>query len=429
MTKQIPKIKDYPVITLNVTDIKKDPSNPNNMRLEQINGLEKSIVNFGRLKYIVVDQDNILIDGEHRLEVEKANGTTKVQVIQVPVKNEIERKMMRETLNQLHGDYDKQKQSSELLAIFENQKLDELAELLGKPREEFENLITRYNPEISFVKEEDESKLPSLFDTESFVKTGEIWQLGRHKLMCGDSTNKDDVSILMNGKKADMVFTDPPYYIMGTSTGFTDEHVDDSMVRPFFQSVLECISNNIDYTCHAYICCNWRSYPSYYTVNRNFELIPRNLIVWSKPNMRLGGYYSSSHELLFFVEKIRKRQKLKGEDEQRLRRKLGVDDEKSKRVNGESNVWVINMEVSQTTRIHMAMKPLSLSKKAITLSSDINNIVLDPFMGSGNTLITCEQTNRICYGMEIDEHYCSVIIRRWEEYTNRKAEKISNKGE
>jgi ParB-like chromosome segregation protein Spo0J len=139
------QIKDYPVIELNVNDIKKDPTNPNTMTLEQERGLEKSIVKFGRLKHIVVDQDNVLIDGEHRLEVEKANGTEKVNVIQVNVKDEIERKMMRETLNKLHGNYDKEKESNELLQIFENQKLDELAELLGQQKDDLIAHIERYH--------------------------------------------------------------------------------------------------------------------------------------------------------------------------------------------------------------------------------------------------------------------------------------------
>ena len=181
------------------------------MTLEQERGLEKSIVKFGSLKHIVVDQNNVLIDGEHRLEVEKANGTANVKVIQVNVKDEIERKMMRETLNKLHGTYNKEKESSELLQIFENQRLDELAELLAQPKQELENLISRYNPDIHFEREEDESKLPSLYDTEQFVKKGEIWRLGKHYLMCGDCTNKDDVKKLMNDKTAEMVFTDPPY--------------------------------------------------------------------------------------------------------------------------------------------------------------------------------------------------------------------------
>ena len=137
-------LKDFPIIELNIEDIRDDPTNPNVLTLEQQRGLEKSMMDFGRLKYIVVDQDNRVIDGTHRLEVEKAVGTKRIQVIQVNVKDEAERKLMRETLNLLHGTYDRTKQSEELLYLFENKRLDELAELLGKSNlEDFRQTISR----------------------------------------------------------------------------------------------------------------------------------------------------------------------------------------------------------------------------------------------------------------------------------------------
>jgi hypothetical protein len=191
------QIKDYPIIELDINEIKKDPTNPNVMTMEQTRGLEKSIINFGRLKHIVVDQDNVLIDGEHRLEVEKANGTQKVNVIQVEIKDEIDRKMMRETLNKLHGTYNKQKESSELLAIFEDQRLDELAELLAQPKQELEDLISLHNPATKFYREEDDTVLNSLYkNTEIFVKRGDIWQLGRHKILCEDVMDKENLKLL-----------------------------------------------------------------------------------------------------------------------------------------------------------------------------------------------------------------------------------------
>ena len=408
-------IKDYPIIELQVNDIKKDPNNPNVMTLEQMNGLEKSIIHFGRLKHIVVDQDNILIDGEHRLEVEKAIGTTKVNVIQVQVKDEIERKIIRETLNKLHGTYNKEKESNELLAIFENQRLDELAELLAQPKQELEELITKHHPETKFIREEDDAELPSLFkDTETFVKRGEMWQLGKHKILCEDSTNIENLDLLLEHKKADMIFTDPPYFILGSSTGFTTEHGDDSMVKPFFNNMLNSISYISKYNCHSYICCNWRSFPTLYqlTKTKKFELTPRNCIVWSKPNMRLGGYYSSSHEFIYFIEKLQ------------TQRGLSTQDSYSKRVNGDTNVWIHNTITNLSEKDHGAQKPIDVVKRALNNSSEENDLIVDPFLGSGSTLIACEQTNRICYGMEIDEHYCSVIIKRWENYTGLKAEKI-----
>lgn len=410
----VTEIKDYPVIELNVNDIKKDPTNPNEMTLEQSRGLEKSIIQFGRLKHIVVDQDNVLIDGEHRLEVEKANGTEKVNVIQVNVKDEIERKMMRETLNKLHGTYNKEKESSELLAIFEDKRLDELAELLAQPKQELEKLISQHNPETQFYREEDDTILNSLYkNIETFVKRGDIWQLGKHRLLCGDVMDKENLTLLMDSTQAGMVFTDPPYFIMGSSTGFTSDHGDDAMVKPFFDSILDSINQISSYNCHIYICCNWRSFPILYELSQNkkYELTHRNLIVWSKPNMRLGSYYSSSHEFIYFLEKIQKQ------------RGLSTQDSHTKRVNGDTNVWIHNTITDLSKKDHGAQKPIEVVTRAIKNSSKENELVVDLFLGSGSTLIACEQTQRICYGMEIDEYYCSVIIKRWENYTGLKAKK------
>ena len=408
--KEISEIKDYSVIEVDINDLKSDQSNPNVMTLEQMRGLEKSIMNFGRLAFIVVDQNLNVIDGAHRIEVEKAVGTEKVKVLQVQVKDDIEKKMMRETLNKLHGEYDKQKESSELLAIFEDNRLDEIAELLAQPKQDLEKLISKYNPQIKFEREEDSDRLPSLFDTNAFVKSGEIWKLGRHILMCGDSTENDNLDRLMNGKKADLVFTDPPYAIFGSSTGFV-KNKDDNMIRPFFRSLLRACKYVTNYAAHIYIFCNWRTYPTLELENRSVKLVPKNLIVWYKPNVQLGVVYQSQHEFIFVLA-----------HEEELNFHTQKSDSKVRKV-VDSNVWTLGVDTG-AIREHHAEKPIKLMERAIKNSSESNDLVCDLFLGSGSTLIACEQTNRICYGMEIDEHYCSVIIKRWELYTGQKAEKI-----
>jgi predicted transcriptional regulator len=141
-------MKDFPIIELNVDEIKPDPTNPNVLTLEQTRGLEKSMLKFGRLKYIVVDQDNFIVDGTHRLEIEKANGTEKVNVIQVTVKDEIDRKIMRETLNKLHGNYNKEKEAKELEIIMESDRLDELSELLGQQNGDLIALIEQQQQQL-----------------------------------------------------------------------------------------------------------------------------------------------------------------------------------------------------------------------------------------------------------------------------------------
>ena len=152
------EIKDYPIVELDINEIKKDPSNPNVMSLEQERGLEKSIIKFGRLKHIVIDQNNVLIDGEHRLEVEKANGTQMIQVIKVNVKDEIDRKIMRETLNKLHGTYNKEKEANELQTIMNSDRLDELTELLGQEKGDLIALIEQQqlkDSDFATIEEED----------------------------------------------------------------------------------------------------------------------------------------------------------------------------------------------------------------------------------------------------------------------------------
>ena len=409
-TKQ--NIKDYPVIEVNIDDLKEDKSNPNSMTLEQERGLEKSIISFGRLKHIVVDQDLNVIDGAHRLTVEKANGTQKVNVIQVTVKDEIERKMMRETLNKLHGTYNKEKESSELLAIFENHRLDELAELLAQPKEELENLISRYNPDIHFEREEDESKLPSLYDTESFVKKGEIWQLGRHRLMCGD--NQTDLKDFIKDIKVAQLNTDPPYAVDYASkneflnkfdkgnriqTGYVNDEKDldhRSMFNTIFRSIQFEDYNTI------YI---WSGGVKLHEIRMALEdsdITWGFYLVWVKNNHVLGQRdYQPKHEFCIYGWKG-----------------------KHKFYSG-FRTSVLEYDKPHSSRLHPTMKPIELISQTIKDGTQPNDIVLDVFGGSGSTLIACEQFQRRCYIMEIDEHYCSVIIKRWELYTNQKARKVN----
>lgn len=423
-TRQKIEIKDYPIITLNVNDIKKDPSNPNNMTLEQMNGLEKSLTKFGRMKYIVVDQNNILIDGEHRLEVEKANGTESLQVIQVPVDNEIDRKMMRETLNQLHGEYNKEKQSSELLAIFESRRLDELSELLAQPKQDFENLITRYNPDVTFVREEDDTKLPSLYDTEAFVKQGEIWQLGRHRLMCGDA-HTDILILLENNIKPDLLLTDPPYGINIVNP----ERSHLSSAHKFVDNDAKIGFGKVS---------NWgnkglvkaREYHKIINDDRKFN--PVFLFEYAKSIIIFGANHFANQlpnnpHWIVWDKKA----------------EIGADNNSFSDVElAWTNIDRLNSRIYRHLwsgllrkgdrktelhdRVHPTQKPVKLLADIIKDYTTENQTVLDPFLGSGSTLIAAEQTGRICYGLEIDSHYSSVICKRFYNYTGIEPIRLSD---
>ena len=238
---------------------------------------------------------------------------------------------------------------------------------------------------------------------------GSLQLKSRHRLLCGDSTKAEDVEQLMDGVLADAVFTDPPYAIYGSSSGIAADIADDKMVRPLFRSVVKTAAKVLKAFGHVYICCDWRSYASWWEVAKGSGLSVKNMIVWDKAS-GLGGMFANCHELIFFASHRPLRsgmtQKIRGE-----RMVMG------------SNIWRIN-RVSNTGEVkkeHNAQKPLQLVMNALNASTDPGELVVDFFAGSGTTLIACENAHRRCYSMEIDPAYCDVIVRRYEQSTGEKA--------
>lgn len=235
-----------------------------------------------------------------------------------------------------------------------------------------------------------EDEVPEQVETK--CKRGDIWQLGDHRLMCGDSTVITDVIKLMNGDDADLLFTDPPYNVAfnGRSGKFDvikNDNLTGAEFKEFihaFLSVLKIISPTT-----YYICCNW----AFYGILQ-LELKPKACIVWAKNVFGLGKGYRHQHEFILFDGFI------------------------DGSITDESDLWQIKKDVNYK---HPTQKPVALSARAIKNSSKSGQIVLDLFGGSGSTLIACEQLKRKCRMMELDPHYCDVIIKRWENLTGKKA--------
>lgn len=250
------------------------------------------------------------------------------------------------------------------------------------------------------------------------VKEGDLFQLGRHRLLCGDCTIKENIDLLMNGKKSDMVFTDPPYNVNYSSKNIFLNSIDkgnhiqmeiknDKMSDDYFYSFLLQVFNNMKNILNTYssyyICCSGISIDIFIQALKKNKFKYSSLIIWNKNNHVLGrSDYNYKHEPILYGWKDR-------------HRFYG---------NGffKTTVWDIVKPLKND--LHPTMKPIELIVNAILNSSLENMIVFDGFLGSGSTLIVCEHTNRICYGMEIEPHYCSVIINRWQKYTNKKAIKI-----
>lgn len=230
-------------------------------------------------------------------------------------------------------------------------------------------------------------------DVEPITKPGDLIILGEHRLLCGDSTKKEDVERLMGGQKADMAFTDPPYNIGYSNMDGSFRPIEnDKMDMDDFAKFLDRALSFLPKT--SYVCCNWQTYCSFFSSLNRVGLPVKSCIVWDKetPAQNLDRYYKA-HEFILYTGKF--------------------GGEKTLR----SDVWRLKREVS---KLHPTMKPIALIEMALQDNPDASN-VLDLFGGSGSTLIACEQLGRKCFMMEIDPRYCDVIVQRWESFTNKRA--------
>lgn len=253
------------------------------------------------------------------------------------------------------------------------------------------------------------------------VKPGEIWQLGEHKLMCGDSTDSASVALLMDGQKADMVFTDPPY---GVSIGDKNKALNsvqkagscteniandnisvDDLYPILVKAMTNCRENCKDCACYYVTSPQGGELALMMMMMKDAGLPVRHMLIWEKNSatFSLGRLdYDYQHEPIFYT---------------------WTKSHKNYR-NGEFRTTIWKYNKPRKCDLHPTMKPVELVANCIMDASIEGDIVLDMFGGSGSTLIACEQLNRKCYMMELTEHYCDVIINRWETLTGRKAVKI-----
>jgi DNA modification methylase len=245
-------------------------------------------------------------------------------------------------------------------------------------------------PVEKFEPQSDEDEVPEV--VHPITRKGDLWLLGRHRLLCGDSTMIDDVERLMGGEKADFLHTDPPYNI-AVSRGESIKN--DDLSRNEFQALVDGFASNAFAVCKPnaawLVWIGWREFGRMKETIENHKKVD-SCIVWKKESFGLGHAFRYQHELAVFSGKISARD--------------------------ESEVWEFKKDRSG---LHPTMKPVELCEKAINLCSNSGDAVLDMFAGSGGTLIACEKNNRRLYGMELDEKYCDVIVKRWEKYTGKQA--------
>ncbi|HBR20536.1 MAG: hypothetical protein UV78_C0046G0002 [Parcubacteria group bacterium GW2011_GWA2_43_17] len=390
---------------MKISEIKAYSGNPRD-NSGAIAAVAESIRQFGFKVPVIVDMNGTLIAGHTRILAARELGMTEVPAIRADDLTPEQVKAFRIADNKLH---ELSKWDYELLPIelAQLQEMDFDLGVLGFDEDELAKLLGQE------VKEglTDPDDVPAPPD-EAITKPGDIWVLGDHRLMCGDSTKKEDVTRLMNGQLADMVFTDPPYnvaYVGGTDDAMTIKN--DSMsakdyekfMDEFFARYRQSIKPAASlYICHA---SQWQLETELSIRRAGFEV--RNPIIWVK-NCGAFGFarYKFQHEPIFYCH-----------------------------IAGQSDSWygdltqttVWNEKKPSANRLHPTMKPVEIVHRALVNSSKAGDLVLDLFMGSGTTLIACEQTGRRSYGMELDPIYCDVIVKRYEEFTGGKAVLINDK--
>lgn len=366
----------------------------------QIAQIASSIREWGWTTPILVDEDGTVLAGHGRLAAARQLQMHDVPVIIASGWSDAKRRayILADNKLALNSGWNDQILALELADIGNDFDL----KLVGFTSDEVAALTPeQVKPELT-----DDDAVPDVPE-QPITVLGDIWLLGKHRLMCGDSTSTDAVDKLMEGKMADMIFTDPPYALFGNSTGIGGV-ADDKMVRPFFRDILTECKTRVKRYGHVYVCCDWHSAFVIESISREVELTAKNLIVWDKGSGGVGTMYQHCYEFVWFFGNTPK---------QTTTTKTGSGE---RIVQGVPNIWRFP-RVNASEREHNAAKPVDMICVPLEASSDKGSVVLDLFGGSGSTMIACEKTGRIARMMEMEPKYCDVIVKRWQDYTGQQA--------
>ncbi len=427
--------------TAKINELKPHPKNPRVHPDSAIDKLVRSIKEYGWTNPVLVSADGYVLAGHARLKAAEKAGIEEVPVIYLPLEGaKAEAYLIADNRLQDETDWDYEK-LKDLLQDLDTGEFD--LELTGFDMSEIEDLMTQLH-ELGEIIEDEAPEPPE----EPITKPGDLWILGKHRLLCGDSTKAKDVERLMNGEKADMVFTDPPYnvnygdkasmleeYQKGHSNvnSIKNDNMDNAEFLRFLTSAFENIYSALCPGGPFYICHAETTGLEFRKAVLNSGLLLKQCLVWVKNSLVLGRQdYQWIHEPILYGWKPGAAHKWYGgfnkttvfEDRPNLRKMKKEELIKfaEELLEGKHHTTVIREDKPTKSAEHPTMKPVKLIGYLINNSSKIGDKVLDIFGGSGSTLIAAEQLDRICYIMELEPAYCDVIVKRWENFTGKKAE-------
>lgn len=415
MTATYPKITILPVSKLNPYE-----NNPKEHPEKQVQQIANSIREFGFIIPIVVDKNHVIVAGHGRYEAAKLLGLKHVPTMVAHHLSDAQVRAYRLADNQLALNTPMNK---DLYRV----ELRELAKMEVSFELEIMGLETA---EIDLMINSDDDAQPNPADAVpdiapvAVTQPGELWQLGKHRLICGDSTKPETYAVLMPNEKAQAIITDPPYNVSiskhagGLGKIKHREFIEGSgeMTDPEFDSFLDrfmtqSIAYSVDGSLH-YIFMDWRHIYNVIDVGQKRYSELKNICVWTKLNGGMGAMYRSQHEMVLVFKN--------GTAPHINTIQLG------KYGRYRTNVWTfagVNSfgKQQQDLKMHPTVKPVAMLVEAIKDCTRRKQIVLDPFGGSGSTLIACEDSGRVARCIELDPLYCDVIIRRWQKHTGQQA--------
>ena len=353
--------------------------------------IKNSILEFGYVEPIIVNYDMTVIGGHQRLTVLKDLGYIEVQCVEVHIEDENKVKALNIALNKITGAWNEQ-----LLAdlIVDLQAANFNTDFTGFEAPEIEQLFSKvHNKDIK----EDDFDVDAELQNPTMSQAGDVWLLGRHRLICGDSTLPETYTKLMDGKRANLVLTDPPYNVDVEETAgkIKNDNMPDEDFYKFLFAMFVNVEQNMERDASIYVFHADSKGLIFRQAFHDAGFYLSGCCIWKKNALVLGrSPYQWQHEPCLFGWKLGGKHQWYSDRKQ-------------------TTIW--EYDRPKSSKEHPTMKPVALMAYPIQNSCMSNCIVLDPFLGSGSTLIACEETNRICYGIELDEKFADVIVRRYIE--------------
>lgn len=366
--------------------------------------IKKSIVEFGYVDPIIVNFDGTVIGGHQRLTVLSDLGYKEVQCVQVRIDDENKVKALNVALNKITGAW-----NEELLAdlMVDLQDADFNLDLTGFEAPEIDQLFSKvHNKEVK----EDDFDVDGELTKPTISKQGDIWHLGKHRVICGDSTKLETYQLLLGDKKANLVVTDPPYNVNVEETAgkIKNDDMSDADFYQFLFNMFVNVEQSMEDDASIYVFHADTEGLNFRKAFKDAGFYLSGCCVWKKDALVLGrSPYQWQHEPVLYGWKQ------KGKHQWFSDRK-------------QTTIW--EYDRPKSSKEHPTMKPVQLMAYPIQNSSMRGTLILDPFLGSGSTLIAADQTGRVCYGIELDEKFVDVIVKRYMEATEKSDVQLIREG-